>query len=208
MHLQVGSNWDGKESIFRNYGNILGVWDEPVAAIHLTSGQYSEVMLTWDDPTGSQVSTYKMKLESGWVVSYHKPKLDRPIRPGLWSAKLEMSHGALLMQTDFMVVPLTHENKELLEYPQTLNAKRVEPVVQGEKYESWKRNVFKSGDKLQEWVDEIVGGYWDIEDHCRADSGGMDSGCGILDCIGTRWSTLSPDPKSEIGEIQSNGRLR
>lgn len=186
-----------------------------MATVRLSSGQYSEVTLTWDDPVGSCVSTYNMKLESGCVVSYHKPKLERPIRPGVWSVKLQMSHGALLMQTDFTVVPITHENKQLLTSPQSLNAKRVEPVVEDARYESWKRNVFKAGAELQEWVDELVGGEWDTESYCRAGGqgggggvAGGRGGCSMSDCVGASWSTLSPDPKSEIGEVQSNGRLR
>ena len=212
---QVGSEWDGKESIFRNHGNILGVWDEPVAALRLASGKYNEITLTWDDPTGSRVSTYDVKLDSSWVVTYHKPKLERPIRPGLWSVKIEMSHGALLMQTDFMVTPLTHEHKRVLKSPQGVNAKRLEPVSEGARYESWKRNATKSGTELESWVDELVGGYWGVEGHCRtisgreSDGGGVaNDGCSLIDCTGVNWSTLSPDPKSELGEVQSNGRLR
>lgn len=195
------------------------MWDEPVAAVRLASGHYTQVVMTWDDPVGTRVSTYTMKLESSWVVTYHKPKLDRPIRPGLWSVRLEMTHGALLMQTDFMVTPLTHESKEPLLAPQSVNAKRAGAELgegeKSEKFTSWKRNVFKSGADLEAWVDELVGGYWTVQDTCWTGGGGAgDPGggaggeCGLSDCAKREWSTLSPDPKSEIGEVQSNGKLR
>lgn len=211
---QVGSNWDGKESIFRNYGDILGVWDEPVAAIRLTPGQYTELEITWDDPVGIRVSKFTMKLESGWFVSFHKPKLERPIRPGLWTTKVQMKNGVALIQTQFLVVPLTHENKEPLANPLSFNAVRTIAPPHNTEFSSWMRNVSKSGAELEAWVDELVGQYWTIDGYCGLGAGapgdmGGGGGCGWMpDCASSGWSTLSPDPKSELGKIQSNGRLR
>lgn len=218
----MGSNWDGKESVFRNVGGILGVWDEPVAAVRLAAGHYSELEIQWVDPVGEHVSTFNMKMESGWFVSYHKPKLERPIRPGLWSVKLvtHVKSGKDLLQTDFLVVPLTHENKEPLGSPQSVNALRagLSGKVGGAGghggvalLESWRRNVSKSGVELDGWVDDLLGQYWRVEGSCRggAIAMGTNGGCGWMpSCAGSGWSTLSPDPKSELGEVQSNGRLR
>ena len=73
---QVGSEWDGKESIFRNLGGILGAWDEPVAAIRLKGGTPGGINIVWDDPVGERVSMFVMKLEASWFVSFHKPKVE------------------------------------------------------------------------------------------------------------------------------------
>ena len=97
---QVGSEWDGKESIFRNLGGILGAWDEPVAAIRLKEGAPGEINIIWDDPVGERVSTFVMKLEASWFVFFHKPKVERPIRPGVWTVKVTLSPkdgGTVLM---------------------------------------------------------------------------------------------------------------
>ena len=101
MCPQVGSEWDGKESIFRNYGGIIGAWDEPVAALRLKGGVPGEVSIIWDDPVGERVSTFVMKLEASWFVSYHKPKVDRPIRPGVWTVSVQVNpkaNGPILME--------------------------------------------------------------------------------------------------------------
>lgn len=223
---QVGSHWDGKESIFRNYGGILGVWDEPVAAVRMSTGHYSELNLVWDDPIGARVSSYTMKMESGFVVTYHKPKLERPIRPGLWSARLRAMRGEDLLQTDFTVVPLTHENKQPLPSPHTVNAIRGGEAIKGreEEFVRWRENAVKSGAELEEWVDHLVRQDWTIDSYCRGSGNGDDAGNanivegGVLggggecswmpECVSSGWSTFSPDPKSELGAVQSNGRLR
>ena len=229
--LQVGSEWDGKESIFRNHGNILGVWDEPVAAVRLfSSGSNFNLEIIWVDPVGVQVNTFTMKIESSWFVAFHKPKLERPIRPGLWSVTIR-SHSEDIFRTDFLVVPLTHENKEVMSSPQALNAQRSGGVPSTRDktamlhYEQWRRNISKSGEELERWVDDLVRGYWQVREFCGAGAvgvapdrgaaaaaGGVEGGGGdcswVPDCTTSSWSTLSPDPKSEIGEVQNNGRLR
>ena len=220
----MGSHWDGKESIFRNSGGILGVWDEPVAAVRMSAGHYSELNLVWDDPIGARVSSYTMKLESAWEVTYHKPKLERPIRPGLWSVRLRTKHGEDLRQVDFSVVPLTHENKQPLSSPRSVNAVRGGEAVEGheEEFARWQRNAVKSGAELEEWVDRLVHQDWTIDSYCRERSGsrvggavegggalGDSGGCSWMsECVASGWSTFSPDPKSEFGAVQSNGRLR
>lgn len=211
--LQIGSDWDGKESVFRNYPGILGAWDEPVAAIRLTPGRQGDVNIIWDDPVGERVANYPIKLESSWYISYHKPKVERPIRPGVWTVHLELPDSTLLMHTKFLVVPITHENKEVLELPQTINARRtytVKPSMDVKEFGRWKNNVSKSGTQLEQWMDEMVRDYWTIDGYCRMDVGhsGGERCSWIQDCESTTWSSFSPDPKIDIGEIRTNGRIR
>lgn len=215
LSIQVGSEWDGKESIFRNYGGILGAWDEPVAAIRLKGGVPGEISIVWDDPVGERVSTFTMKLEASWFVSYHKPKVERPIRPGVWSVKIQLQPkdgGAVLMQNRFLVVPLTHENKQLLADPQLVNAKRtvtVKPIMDETGFTQWRNNVSKTGQQLEEWMDSLIARHWNVEGYCRTGMESVPSRCSwIPDCATTSWSSFSPDPKSEIGKVQSNGRIR
>lgn len=190
----------------------MGAWDEPVAAIRLATGRQGDIHIIWDDPVGERIATYPMKLEPIWFVSFHKPKIERPIRPGVWTVKLEMPDGALLMHTKFLVVPITHENKEPLAMPQAVNARRtntVKPSMDSKEFAKWKSNVSKSGTQLEQWMDDMVGNYWSIESYCRTNVGESGSRCSwIQDCASTSWSTFTPDPKSEIGEVQPNGRIR
>lgn len=210
--VQVGSDWDGKESIFRNYGGILGAWDDPVAAVRLNPGRAGELNIVWDDPTGARVKTQNAKVESGWFVTFHKLKFDRPIRPGVWNARLELLDGTLVMAREFLVVPLTHERMKPLGNPPSVNAARTgnspqSPVSESTEFTEWKTNVQKTGESLEEWLDKLVADFWKMEGLCRTDAH-RDSCSYVRDCADTDWSTFSPDPKSELGEVKQDGRLR
>ena len=159
------------------------------------------------------MSTFVMKLEASWFVSYHKPKVERPIRPGVWTVSVQLNpkgNGPVLMETKFLVVPITHENKQPLADPQAVNAKRtvtVKPSMNVEQFAAWRSHVSKSGQHLEQWMDSLVSGHWTIEGYCRTSS--MENGCSLArDCLATSWSSFSPDPKSEIGDIKSDGRIR
>jgi protein xylosyltransferase len=222
--LQIGSEWDGKESMFRNLGGILGAWDDPVAALRLKGGSPGEINIIWDDPVGERVSTFVMKLEASWFVSFHKPKVERPIRPGVWTVKVTLppkDGGTVLMQNQFLVVPITHENRHPLSDPLAVNAKRtvtIKPSMDPKQFAQWRSNVSKTGPQLEHWMDSLVAKHWIIEGYCRTSKKrGEAQGEGaappkecswIPDCTSTSWSSFSTDPKSEIGKIQPNGRIR
>ena len=207
----MGSDWDGKESIFRNYGGILGAWDNPVAAVRLNAGRAGEVTIVWEDPTGARVSSQSIKVEAGWFVTFHKPKLERPIRPGVWKSRVELTDGTPIMETKFLVAPLTHDHMNAMEDPASVNAARDSDAVSADssltKLQEWRKNVQKTGEDLEDWLDELVSEFWKIQSVCRTDA--SRDGCSyITDCASTDWSTFSPDPKSELGEVKWDGRIR
>ena len=179
----------------------------------MSLGRMGTVNVVWEDPVGEKLTTYTMKVEASWSVAFHKPKVERPIKPGVWRVKLESRSGELLMETKFLVVPLTHENMELLPNPQSLNARRANvarPGMDSKEFLTWRSNVAKEGTQLEEWLDELVGEFWTTGEYCRVeDATTVGSQCSwIPDCRSTDWSTFSPDPKSDIGKIQPNGRIR
>ncbi len=185
-----------------------------MAALRLAAGRQTSINIIWDDPLGERVANFPMKIEAPWTVTYHKPKLELPIRPGIWTVRLELLEGTLLIKTKFLVVPMTHHDSVPLDSPQAINAKQahnVQPdaVITREEYDKWQGNVLKSGVELEEWMDSLVQDYWTIDSYCRMDVGqsGGDQCTWIQDCFSTNWSTFYPDPKTEIGEIRSNGKI-
>lgn len=68
------------------------------------------------------------------------------------------------------------------------------------------RNAQLVGKPLEAWVDGAVGTFWVIGDLCATQTS---SSCPTLRlCSKTTWSSLSPDPKSELGPVKSDGRIR
>ncbi|KAL8163300.1 UNVERIFIED_CONTAM: Xylosyltransferase 2 [Gekko kuhli] len=61
------------------------------------------------------------------------------------------------------------------------------------------------GKALENWTDSSVRSFWLVAGLCVASP----SSCSTLElCSKTSWSSLSPDPKSELGAIKPDGRLR
>ena len=173
------------------------------------------VHMHWEDPTSQPVFTHQMKIDGSWSVAYHKPPFERPLRPGVWRLRVELVDGGVpVIETKFLVFPLTHENMLPLATPAEVNAKMAD-VAKGQEdrvnknvYQEWKRNVFMEGEELHRWADELCGRFWHISGVCSVDplTGGR---CPSLPaCSSSEWSTLFPDPKSEIGPVQPNGRIR
>lgn len=61
------------------------------------------------------------------------------------------------------------------------------------------------GQPLEDWVDSSVGTFWVTNNVCATET----SSCPAAElCSKTSWSSLSPDPKSELGPVKSDGRIR
>ena len=206
--------WDGKESIFRNYGGILGVHDEIVVAMRMKTGHLCHVDVAWENPVGNIAIQEKIKLEPSWTVSFHKPKIERPLMPGIWKVRfIDISNKTPLMEATFLVTPLMYDKKTPLWDPVAVNGKRVsaaQPGMDVHKYIEWKTNVHKTGAALESWIDDLVGHFWSLDSPspiCMSTSNPQNCGEEITACESTEWSTLSPDPKSELGPVQPSGRI-
>lgn len=71
--------------------------------------------------------------------------------------------------------------------------------------EQAKKNADFTGTKLENWVDSLVGSVWSAVDVCSMGP----TSCSVMQaCSQTSWSSLSPDPKSELGPVKPDGRLR
>lgn len=58
---------------------------------------------------------------------------------------------------------------------------------------------------LEAWVDSSVRTFWVTGNLCTKQT----SSCPALGlCSKTSWSSMSPDPKSDLGPVKSNGRIR
>lgn len=71
--------------------------------------------------------------------------------------------------------------------------------------EQAKKNAALLGSKLESWVDSLASNIWSAVDICTTGP----SSCPVMQsCSQTAWSSLSPDPKSELGLLKPDGRLR
>lgn len=71
--------------------------------------------------------------------------------------------------------------------------------------EQARRNAASTGAALEHWLDSLAGSMWTAMDVCATGP----TACPVMQaCSQTAWSSFSPDPKSELGAVKPDGRLR
>ena len=149
------------------------------------------------------------------------------MRPGNWTIKMIFSHKGedmVIGQTNFLVIPMSiskgkpsssqeamaansgppggiyNTNDFLIEFDREANNTEALAKKAAD-------NSRKSGPDLDDWIDSAVEYFWTVEATCIIS--GKIAGCDhLLSCESTLWSSRSSDPKSEIGKVKPNGRLR
>ncbi|KAJ1129947.1 hypothetical protein NDU88_008307 [Pleurodeles waltl] len=222
LSLEVGTEWDPKERIFRNFGGLMGPFDEPVAMQKWSRGANLTVTVVWVDPTYIVAASYDITVDVEADFTHYKPSLSLPLRPGVWSVRI-LHFWEPVGETQFLVAPLNFHHKEPIkkgdsswlhagpprnEYMDqsfqglsgVLNLPRRDMAEQDSKH---KAELL--GRALEDWTDDCVGSFWSVANLCTS---GLSS-CSLLpSCTESSWSSLSPDPKSELGSVKADGRLR
>ena len=68
-------------------------------------------------------------------------------------------------------------------------------------------NARKTDSELLAWSDDVISEFWNVEATCSS-SGTIPECPAVRACRNVPWSSRSPDPKSEIGKVKPNGRIR
>ncbi|KAG7459396.1 hypothetical protein MATL_G00210250 [Megalops atlanticus] len=219
---EIGSDWDGKERIFRNFGNLLGPMDEPVAMQKWGKGTNVTVTVVWIDPTNVIAATYDILIDGNAEFTHYRPPLNLPLRPGVWTVRT-LHHWSHVAEMRFLVTPQAYSKQQPLRQEDALRlhsgpAKNsymeqsfhgLNPIlkipVHLRQVEAAERNARLTGLELEQWVDSLVAEMWSAVDICAVGP----SACGALQSCGkASWSSLSPDPKSQLGPVKANGYIR
>ncbi|XP_061567677.1 xylosyltransferase 1-like [Cololabis saira] len=223
LHIQVGSDWDPKERLFRNWGGLLGPTDEPVAVQRWSRSQNNlTATIVWVDPTNVIAATYDILVEASAEVTHYRPPLTPPLRPGVWTLRV-LHHWSPLGQTSFVVAPLEFHRQQLIQRDDALRLHGgptrnsymeqsfhgLNPVLQLPvslgAVEEAEANAGLTGAPLRRWLDGLLQGHWSAADICSLGS----SSCPFMQhCHLTAWSSRSPDPKSELKPPRVDGRIR
>ncbi|OCT60647.1 hypothetical protein XELAEV_18046667mg [Xenopus laevis] len=229
--LEVGTEWDPKERIFRNFGGLIGPLDEPVAVQKWSRGLNLTVTVVWIDPTYIIAASYDITVDMDADFTQYKPPLARPLLPGYWTVRL-LRFWELLAEVRFLVVPLTTRNKEPLQkvwegleslrrdgwlhegpsegqymeqnFQALSGILNLPPREEAERQANQRSELH--GKELEAWTDESLRSFWSVGGRYIKDDS---KSCPSLSlCSNTHWSSLSPDPKSELGPVTHDGHLR
>ncbi|XP_023153650.2 xylosyltransferase 1-like isoform X1 [Amphiprion ocellaris] len=223
LHIQVGSDWDPKERLFRNWGGLLGPEDEPVAVQRWSRSQSNlTATVVWIDPTNVIAATYDILVDATAEVTHYRPPLTSPLRPGVWTLRV-LHHWSPLGQTSFIVAPLEFHRQQPIQEEAArrlhggparnsymeqsfhgLNPVLRLPVSLGAVEEA-EANAGLTGAPLRRWLDGLLEAHWSASDVCSSGP----SACPVMQrCRLTAWSSASPDPKSELSAPRDDGRIR
>uniref|UniRef100_A0A4W4GM74 Xylosyltransferase 2 n=1 Tax=Electrophorus electricus TaxID=8005 RepID=A0A4W4GM74_ELEEL len=221
-NLEVGTDWDPKERIFRNFGSVMGPLDEPVAVQKWARGPNLTCTIVWIDPAQVVAASYDISVDVEAEFTQYKPPLQRPLRPGVWTVRV-LRLWERVAEARFLVMPLAFKGREPLrkedhgwlhagppgnlyleqsfqQLAQVLKLPSMEhPLEEAQKKASL------VGKDLEAWVDSLVGAFWVTGDVCSTQTSQCPT---VAQCAKATWSSLSPDPKSELGPVKSNGRIR
>ena len=142
------------------------------------------------------------------TVNTQKLNVESPIMPGKWAVRITSS-DALFVEKHFVVFPLMFDQGKLMSRPSLINGKRITILRAGmdeEKYMEWRINILKNGVDLEEWIDKLTTDYWTLQSSCSYKASVR---CRTLQsCQKSSWSSYYPDIKSELGPVNSYGRIR
>uniref|UniRef100_A0A8C9RQ02 Xylosyltransferase 1 n=1 Tax=Scleropages formosus TaxID=113540 RepID=A0A8C9RQ02_SCLFO len=219
---EIGTDWDAKERMFRNFGGLMGPMDEPIGMQKWGKGPNVTVTVVWIDPTNVIAATYDILIDGGAEFTHYRPPLNLPLRPGVWTVRV-LHHWSPVAETRFLIAPLAYgkhqpirqadalklhngpaKNSYMEQSFHGLNPVLNIPVHLGQ-VEAAKRNAALTGAELERWLDGLVGEAWSAVDVCTTGPGA----CPVMQaCSKTMWSSLSPDPKSQLGPPRADGRIR
>ncbi|XP_077980057.1 xylosyltransferase 1-like [Glandiceps talaboti] len=230
LSLEVSNDYDLKERVFRNFGGLMGPYDEPRVLLRMIQGELFPVTLMWLDPVDQVVEVHDVNLEADAEIVYYKTEFYKPLRPGKWVLKM-IYNQQVVAQTNFLILPLAVNNMQPMTESETrtkhngppgnvytpnekshLGIDELSRDAKSAALDLAEANSHKTGFELTEWIDSLVSKFWRVFDLCVTKpvrSIDQTASCSVVkQCYNTDWSTRSPDPKSELGPIKSDGRIR
>ncbi|XP_047505438.1 xylosyltransferase oxt isoform X1 [Pieris napi] len=232
--FRVGSDYDQKEMIFRNFGGILGPFSDPVLLYQFSSHKQSgNLTVLWLDPAGMLADVNIISRDENNLTNFIKPNIRHPLLPGVWKVGL-FEQTTLVAVTKFLITPLeyfsgkevSHQEVGLIHsgsqnsYRNLTNIKPLKFVPAKEESlllkEVSNSNIKRIGNDLREWIDILNIEFYSILGSCINDSKNTQESEKVLcgnyhfnPCAVTEWSSLSPDPKGTVGKLDIHtGRLK
>lgn len=111
FHSQIGTEWDAKERMFRNFGGLMGPMDETVGMQKWSKGPNVTVTVVWIDPTNVIAATYDILIDTSAEFTHYRPPLNQPLRPGVWSIRI-LHHWSPVAEMHFLIAPLAYNKHQ------------------------------------------------------------------------------------------------
>lgn len=218
--IDVSTDYDPKEQMYRNFAKIIGPTSEPVLVFKLSKTKIVNqtnynVTILWINPIGQLVDAAESNIDDSStenVIHYAKLDYKHSMTPGEWTVKIIYKNN-IIGEYKFLVTPLEFITKERIteEKSKEINLGTINQAIHDspwQKYlltQSETNNLLKSSilnsqlmdEDLQNWIDNLVRKYYKVKDTCYVQSEKVSTNL-YKNCRHTNWSSFSPDPKSDI----------
>lgn len=225
-HLEVSTDFDQKEQVSRNLAKILGIHSEPLLVLHLSgsaavaaAGSISSttpapvaiynVTILWINPSGRLADVTEMRIEEvpapATGIYFSKSSLKLPLMPGIWTAKIIHRKG-VVGKCDFLIVPNVPD-VHVDEYGSAnlydgstagWNGFLPSPGEVARLTADMAANANRTGTDRLKWIDAMVKRFYVIKDICIVAAERNEFERSFQLCSNTSWSSMAPDPKSDI----------
>ena len=139
-------------------------------------GPTRKVTFSWVDPIGNVAASHDIRIPRTRLVQFHNPKLKGPLKPGLWTVKVSVGRTQIA-RVYFAIVPVA--------------------IAQTD--QSCNDDVQREKEKQESLTDKLTSYFWKNEDICLISDENEECPA-FKPCKETEWSSVSPDPKSDIKE--------
>ena len=184
-------------------------------------GEQLSAQLVLIDPAGQIAAVQEEAIKPKDYSDITTFNIQMPLRPGVWTSKL-LHSWQLVAEVEFLVTPLSRYKNQPISDKMALEIhkgaqkdKREEfpgvakllNIKNGDRLKSQAdRKARYTGEKLREWIDNLADDFFTLKHVCvyYNDSHNKKDKpiCKRLPlCVQSEWSSLSPDPKSEIGNL-------
>ena len=190
MHMAVGSEFDPKERIFRNYLNLLNQHSELTLAVAVSDGQTEMLKIGWFAPNLDLVAINQIQLNETSGIDSVVPTLETPLQAGIWTV-VGVSKGHMVAKELFLVNPCHDVDNDITNNHEVLTNAELEQFVEEEK-KSLVDVKKKPSDKKRY--------FYEFVDSCSEEGKEMIFSK-IAKCSESVWSSHFSDPKSQISGI-------
>ncbi|UYV63355.1 XYLT2, partial [Cordylochernes scorpioides] len=206
LGLQIGSQFDAKEGVFRNFAGLLGPFTELVALHRWEPSETAmTVTLVWVDPSNTVAGSFEVRVDANAQMLVHRPGLRQPLRPGVWQL-LVLQRWQELGRTSFLVSPLALWRGSALSPRQVLafhagprrpyldhDFSAVEATLglrsSPKLRTSISRNARLTGPALHTWIDNLTSEFWTLDSSCIDGYSALSCSNHLSLCNSTSWSS-------------------
>jgi len=188
--FSIGSEFDLKELVFRNFLNLLTTEHRPIARLKIKEGKSKvKLQVCWVSPYGRLAFISNLLINETTFSTVESLSLDipGPLTPGVWRA-IVVHDGSLYAEEKFLVVPSLLKYDSVQEMEEKENYKLItDAYIERYLENSPAPELIENDEDLY----SAMGKYFNLVDSCGS------LNC-LKHCSETSWSSKFPDPKSQI----------